>query len=150
MEISEDGIRIRSPDGHQEAVLEVAGEIRFGPPYFHLRVQDKQFPTRTFGKELVWSPDSRFLLVQEWQSTTEQDGPQTRMVAFDFAEGRECVLAKATHGFVYPIGFLGRVLRYRKSYGGMTMDYEQEWPRAEGWTAISGLTDDRPWTAARG
>ena len=138
-------IRTLSPDGTQEAVLEIAGEIRFGPMYFRLRVQNRQFSTRIFGETVVWSPDSRFLLVQEWHTTSERAEPQTTLlVAFDFVEGRECVLAKAAQGFVYPVGFLGGVLRYRKTYyGGMTIDYEQDWPRSEGWTVMSGLTPAR-------
>lgn len=104
-------IRSQSPDGRREAVLEYAGEIRFGPPYYYLRLLGAAILKRLFGSSLMWSPDSRFLLVQEWLSTSERDGPRTQIVVFDFLDGRECSLAKADQGFVEPLGLEGKTLR---------------------------------------
>jgi len=130
-----------SPNGQYEATLEWVGEIRFGPAYYRLYIRGRVLSDRVFGSEFIWSPDSRFLLVQEWLTTSEAEGPNTMLVAFDVQHGRECALAKASHGFVDAIGVLDNVVRYRKSYysEGKTIDYEQDFPPSELWVISRGL-----------
>lgn len=84
-----------SPDGKREARLVIAGEIRFGPQYFSLILDGKKLPERSFGEGLLWSPDSRYLAVQEWMTTEESDGPITRALVIDAARSLQCVLAQA-------------------------------------------------------
>nr|WED68851.1 hypothetical protein PJ912_00385 [Pectobacterium colocasium] len=77
-------------------MLICAGEIRFGPPYFSLSIDGKTLDDRVFGKDMLWSPDSRYLAVQEWLSTAERDGPQTALLCIDMLEERQCQISQAT------------------------------------------------------
>lgn len=70
----------KSPDGRHEAELIYAGEIRFGPQYFNLRVDDRSFGSRLFGWGLLWSPDSRILVLTEWHTSDETKGPITSLL----------------------------------------------------------------------
>jgi len=133
--------RALSPDGRHEAALEWAGDVRFGPAYYRLYVHGRRIPRRLFGAELVWSPDSRYLLVQEWLTTSERAGPHTRLVVLDLLEGRECALAEVRQGFVEPVGVEGSLVRFRESYYAprKTIEREQDLPPADRWVKRRGL-----------
>ena|SRR5258708_4359809 len=55
-----------SPDTQHTAHFIYGGEIRFGPPYFSLLVDNYSFGQRIFGDAHLWSPLSNLLAVQEW------------------------------------------------------------------------------------
>ncbi|MEQ9891907.1 hypothetical protein [Pectobacterium aroidearum] len=91
--------KLPSFDRQHTAMLIYAGEIRFGPPYFSLSIDGNALEGRVFGKELLWSPDSRYLAVQEWLSTAERDGPQTALLCIDMLEERQCQISQAAGDF---------------------------------------------------
>ncbi|WP_225084728.1 hypothetical protein U1R68_10210 [Pectobacterium colocasium] len=97
--------KLSSFDQQHNAVLVCIGEIRFGPPYFSLSIDGKALEDRVFGKDMLWSPDSRYLAVQEWLSTAERDGPQTALLCIDVLEERQCQVSQAAGGFKIPLVF---------------------------------------------
>jgi hypothetical protein len=115
-----------SPDNSRKAVLEYANEIRFGPAYYYLKVDDISFGGRVFGDSFLWSPDSRFFAVQEWESTSEKQGPKTRLLLVDLETRRECVLSRAGQGFIIPKQFDNDKLIYTKKYYGKGVENEFE------------------------
>lgn len=113
-----------SPDNSHTAILDYANEIRFGPAYYHLKMDDTSFGERVFGNSYLWSPDSRFFAVQEWESTSETQGPKTRLLLIDFETRRECVLSRADGGFIVPKQFDHDKLIYTKKYPGKGVENE--------------------------
>ena len=65
---------------------------------------------RHFGYRSQWSPDSRYLALQEWREIVEQ--PDTELGVVDMASGREIRVARAKGGFVEPVRFDGTTLVY--------------------------------------
>jgi hypothetical protein len=115
-----------SPDNSYKAIFEYANEIRFGPAYYSLKVGDISFGGRVFGNAFLWSPDSRFFAVQEWDSTSETQGPNTRLLLIDLETQRECVLSRAEQGFIIPKQFDHDKLIYTKKYYGKGVENEFE------------------------
>lgn len=107
-----------APDQEHSAVLEYAGEIRFGPAFYTLVVDKISFGKRVFGNKFLWSPDSRYFAIQEWETVSESLGPQTRLLLIDLEAGRECILSKAEQGFIIPQKFEDGKLVYTKEYHG--------------------------------
>lgn len=89
----------RVVEGTTDVVLEYAGEIRFGPQYFHLwmRIGDRPSDGRyfgpgrnvCFGKTMKLSP--RFLVVERWHGSDKPDGS---VMIIDTTEGREAELLR--------------------------------------------------------
>lgn len=111
-----------SPDAQHTAHFLVAGEIRFGPLYFSLSVDDSSFGERIFGDKHLWSPASNMLAVQEWLTTDYGEGPITTLVLIDLDRRREATLVRVTKGFVVPAAFEASKLVYRKEFGGQATD----------------------------
>jgi hypothetical protein len=105
-----------SPDNKHNAVLEYLNEVRFGPSYYSLTVDKISFGQRIFGNSYVWSPDSRYLAIQEWETISEERGPQTQLLLIDVESERECVLSRAKRGFIVPKKFEKDKLIYVKKY----------------------------------
>ena len=105
-----------SPDNEHRVTLEYLNEIRFGPPYYSLRIDDIFFGKRIFGNSYLWSPDSRFFAIQEWETTMEGAGPQTHLLLIDVHAKRECILSRAEKGFIIPQKFETTKLIYVKEY----------------------------------
>nr|WP_240349019.1 hypothetical protein [Pectobacterium versatile] len=93
--------RLPSFDRQHTAMLICIGEIRFGPPYFSLSIDGKELEGRVFGKDMLWSPDSRYLAVQEWLSTAERDGPQTASVSVFMLNRQTCQRVGEKAKFTY-------------------------------------------------
>ena len=100
-----------SPDTQHTAHFAFSGEVRFGPPYFSLSVDDYSFGQRIFGDAHLWSPSSNLLAVQEWFTLDYSEGPITALVLLDLKLGREATVARATKGLLCP-----KPLRIRSSY----------------------------------
>lgn len=79
----------RSPDDRHVALFTYAGDIRFGPLYWHVTVAGRDFGDRVFGHMATWSSDGRHIALQEWLSTEESHGPRTRLVVVEVDSGRE-------------------------------------------------------------
>src|SRR5215211_4691595 len=105
-----------SPDAQHTAHFAFSGEIRFGPAYFSLTVDDFSFGQRIFGDAHLWSPPSNLLAVQEWLTIDYSEGPITALVLINLERGREATVARATKGFIVPEAFDGSSIMYREKY----------------------------------
>lgn len=107
-----------SPDAQHVARLLFSGEIRFGPAYYALELDDYSFGERIFGEAHLWSSSSRYLAVQEWLTLDYSEGPITALVLIDVRSRRETVVVRTTKGFGIPEAFEGDTLSYRQEFGG--------------------------------
>lgn len=109
----------KSPDGSHILRFDLEGEIRFGPTYYRAEVNRSVIPAKIFGDIALWSPDSRFLVLQEWLTTDYTSGPQTALHVIDFVHSRSVRASWADKGFITPIRFDGETLVYKKQYFGI-------------------------------
>src|SRR5262245_59515401 len=94
-----------SPDTLHITHFALAGEIRFGPFYYALSVDDYSFGQRIFGTAHLWSHSSAFLAVQEWLTIDYSEGPITALLLIDVRLRRAAALARATKRFLVPESF---------------------------------------------
>jgi hypothetical protein len=127
-----------SPDLSHKAVLRFVGEVRFGPAHYSLTVDKISFGERVFGHSYLWSPDSHFFAVQEWETNSESRGPQTRLLLIDVDLNQECVLSRAERGFIVPQKFEKDKLIYTKEYHhpSMIKEFEIEFLSVDRWDNI--------------
>jgi len=124
--------------------LTYIGETRPDSSYYRLSI-DKfplSFEDRVFGKVCLWSPESRFLVVQEWKETNELNAPKSYLLLIiDILTNRECVIAsvEAEKGNILPESFIGESLMYTVIYYGqfgMTKNFESKFPQLNNWQTI--------------
>ncbi|HSO10972.1 MAG TPA: hypothetical protein VLT51_01260 [Anaerolineales bacterium] len=133
-----------SPDKKQKAVLTYLGEVQSGPSYYSLSIEKypHSFANRIFGKVCLWSPESRFLSVQEWKETHEANMPKfCQLLVIDVLAGRECLIASVdgAKGNILPEGFIGESLMYTVIYYGQfgtTKSFESRFQYLDGWQTI--------------
>jgi hypothetical protein len=106
----------KSPNGTHTATLHYSGEIRFGPEYHELSIDDHLFKGRLFGSALAWSQDSRYLAAQEWLTTDYGAGPVTRAAIFDLERGVYAALRTTDKGFAQDFIFSSEVFIYKKHF----------------------------------
>jgi hypothetical protein len=134
-----------SPDKKRNAVLTYLGETQSGSSYYSLSI-DKDplaFAGRIFGKVCLWSPESRFLSVQEWKETNEAIQPKSYLLLIiDLVARRECVVASVdgAKSNILPEGFIGESLMYTVIYDGQfgtTRNFESKFQYLDGWQTIN-------------
>ena len=133
-----------SPDKKQKATLTYLGATQSGLSYYTLSI-DKfphSFADRIFGKVCIWSPESRFLSVQEWKEFDGSNAPKFfELLIIDFLAGRECLIASVdgSKGSILPEGFIGESLMYAVLYYGQfgtTKSFESRFQYLDGWQTI--------------
>jgi hypothetical protein len=107
-----------SPDSQHTAHFAYSGEIRFGPPYFSLAVDDHIFLERIFSDVHLWSPSSTLLAVQEWLTLDYSEGPMTALALIDLSRNCEASVARVRKALSVPVAFEGSLVVYRTDYGG--------------------------------
>lgn len=132
-------IHAPSPDAQHIAHFVASGEIRFGPLYFSLSVDDYSFGERIFGDAHLWSPSSKLLAVQEWLTLDYSAGPITILLLIDLDLRREATLARVTKGFVVPEAFDGPDIVYRKDYAGQAgvPRFNLDITKIKAWSALA-------------
>ena len=133
-----------SPNKKHNAVLTYLGETQSGSSYYSLSVDKNPlaFVNRVFGNICLWSPDSRFLVVQEWKETHEVIQPKSYLLLIiDLAARRECIVASVdgAKSNILPEGFIGESLMYKVIYEGQfgtTKNFESKFQYLDGWQAI--------------
>tara|TARA_R110002050_G_scaffold14828_2_gene46428 strand:+ start:1752 stop:2147 length:396 start_codon:yes stop_codon:yes gene_type:complete len=130
---------LKSPDGRHDAVLITVGEIRFGPVYCELKIDGIAQINRIFGEELKWSPDSRFLAVEEWLTTDYVSGPITRAAIFDLEAHRCTALKPAERGFCRDFHFEEKTFVYKKNFKGRgeIIELEVDLGSVSGWSRFN-------------
>ena len=134
-----------SPNKKHNAALTHLGEIQSGPDYYSLSI-DKYplaFADRVFGKVCLWSPESRFLAVQEWKDIEDKTilPKYYLLLIIDVLTKRECIIAnvEAAKGNILPESFIGESLMYTVIYYGqfgMTKSFESKFQYLNGWQPI--------------
>lgn len=110
-----------SPDGEHVVVLTHEGEIRFGPAYYTATLDGRPLEGRVFGRRVLWSDDSRFLVMQQWDNTVESRGAWTTLFVVRLADYGYDDTA-SVHGFMEEMRFEGSVLHYEQNRYGMMND----------------------------
>lgn len=111
------------------------GEIRFGPTYYKIKLDEQLIENRIFGFEFKWHPNSTFLALQEWLTTDFQKGPITTLTLIDLQKGKFARISTAEKGFIKPIEFTNNIIIFEKEYlaNGKTEEYEIELDEIKNW-----------------
>ncbi|NRA69265.1 MAG: hypothetical protein HRU19_32645 [Pseudobacteriovorax sp.] len=96
-----------------------AGEIRFGPIYYKLELNDAELPNRIFGYDHRFSYDSKYLALQEWLTTDYQKGPITRVLLIDLPGEKFSEFEKVAKGWVKPIEINDKEVVFEKTFFSM-------------------------------
>lgn len=124
-----------SPDQRHEVQWIDLGEIPFGPAYGEIKIQGQTLAYRVFGRTVMWSPDSRYLALQEWLSTCRSQGPYTKLLILDFVKQQRLEASTAKGGFISPLRFEQDKVIYLKEYfkKGTIGEYEMDLQSCERW-----------------
>jgi len=133
-----------SPNKKRKAVLTLIDESQADHAYYSLSIDElpNSFASRIFGKICLWSPESRFLAVQEWKETDEAGVPKfCQLLLVDVLARSECVIAnvEGVKGNILPESFIGESLMYTVIYYGqfgMTKSFESKFQYLNGWQSI--------------
>ena len=137
-------IVLPSPNKKYKAVLTYIGEIQADQARYFLSIDGLpySFAERVFGEVCLWSPESRFLAVQEWKETDEASEPRScLLLIIDVLAKRECIIAnvEGTKGDILPESFIGESLMYTVTYYGqfgMTKSFETKFRYLDGWRTL--------------
>ena len=128
-----------SPDAQHIAHFAYSGDIRFGPPYFSLSVDDYSFGQRIFGDAHLWSASSKLLAVQEWLTLDYSEGPIISLVLMDFHLGREVTVEQVIKAFLVPVALEDLKIVYRKDRAGNegTQRFEVDIAKLTEWSEMA-------------
>ena len=134
-------IVLPSPNKKYKVILTYVGEIQADQACYSLSIEGLpySFAERIFGQVCLWSPESRFLAVQEWMETDETNAPKyCLLLIIDVLAKRECIIAnvEGTKGDILPESFIGESLMYTVTYYGqfgMTKSFETKFRYLDGW-----------------
>ena len=137
-------IVLPSPNKKYKAVLTYVGEIQADQACYSLSIDGfpYSFAERVFGQVCLWSPESRFLTVQEWIEIDEDSAPRyCLLLVIDMLARRECIIAnvEGTKGNIFPESFIGESLMYTVIYYGqfgMTKSFESKFRYLDGWQTL--------------
>jgi hypothetical protein len=118
---------LRSPDGAYEIVRDEFLEIRMGSPTFaSLEIVGSACATagRSFGEAVRFSPDSRYLAVEELLKTSP---PETRAVVFDLRRGSEWVAHVQAPGFIRQLEWEAPSRLSIRAWSHLTSDTRHVW-----------------------
>lgn len=137
-------IVLPSTNKKYKAILTYIGEAQAKQAGYSLSIEgfSYSFGDRVFGEVCLWSPESRFLAVQEWIETDEENAPKAcLLLIIDLLARRECVIAnvEGTKGNILPESFIGESLMYTVIYFGqfgMTKSFETKFRYLDGWQTL--------------
>ncbi len=137
-------IVVPSPNKKYKVALTNISEIQADQAYYSLSIEGlpHSFADRIFGKVCLWSPTSRFLVVQEWKGFEDDSEPNScLLLIIDLLARRECIIAnvEGTKGVILPESFIGESLMYTVIYYGqfgMTKSYESKFQYLDGWQTL--------------
>ncbi len=132
-----DESRSDSPNDQHHAILTFDGEIRFGPCYFSLSINDRSFGNRIFGQCVLWSPDSSTVCLQEWHTTNYSAGPITSLLLVRPDDWTYFAFPRIDRGWASPNHFLDDSLVLAHTEDHLTAKAERE-------TDLEKITDWSP------
>jgi len=129
---------MKSPDGKHIAELICEGEIKFGPAFYSLKIDDSKINGRIFGHKIKWSDDSRYMATEEWLTTDYQKGPITRVALIDLKLKKLSEFKTIEKGFAEDFNFEGACLIYKKHFydKGIIKEVEVEIASIDNWKKI--------------
>ena len=139
-----DPIIFPSPNKKYKAALTRIGNLQADQEIYSLSIDGlpHSFENRIFGKSCLWSPTSRFLVVQEWKGIDDDSTPISCMLLiFDLIGRRECIIAnvEGIKGNILPESFIGESLMYTVIYYGQfgtTKSFESKFQYLDGWQTL--------------
>jgi hypothetical protein len=115
------------------------GEVRYGPAYFSIRLDGRILADVVVGEEGLWLNDALYA-AQEWLTTEERFGPNTRVLLIDAARRVSSKFRVLEHGFVDSFGIQDGLIRYKKrkysTRGESVIEAEVELKDIQNWTPI--------------
>ena len=137
-------IVIPSPDKKRKASLSHLGTIQSGREFYSLTIDGIpiSLQNRVFGRDCLWSHDSRFLSVQEWKEYDAVAEPKSYLLLIlDLLTRRECIVAEVdgSKSEIHPQEFMGDSLMYTVFYEGqfgITKNFESNFQHLTGWQAL--------------
>ena len=137
-------IVFHSPNKKHKAILTYFVEVQADQGYYTLSIDGIPYSStdRIFGRVCLWSPESRFLAVQEWKEMDESGTPKfCLLLVIDVLARRECIIAnlERARGNILPESFIGESLMYTVIYGGqfgITKSFESKIQYLSGWQSI--------------
>lgn len=121
--------------GHTITLVD-KGEIRFGPSYFEMLIDNKMLPNKCFGMN-IWMFDNLLFGAEEWLTTSEHNGPMTRLVLFDLRKMQYSPM-KEIHGFPEIARMEESNLIYVRREKNWNTEVEIAIDKIESWSAIFG------------
>lgn len=130
---------IHSPDNKHKIDLQYESEIRFGPPYYKLKIDGKKIKRKLWGDTILWSPDSKFVALQEWLTTDYSKGPITRLVLIDIHTKKYSNFRTVEKGFTENYQFTDESIIYEKHYkaSGSINKVEVDFENINNWKKLS-------------
>lgn len=96
-----------------------AGEIRFGPRFFNLKINEQQLNNRIFGEEIYQSSEDRYVALQEWLTTEYTQGPITRPFIIDRRNLTFTTLSNGKRGFAGEFEIVDGIFTYSQMNKGL-------------------------------
>lgn len=96
-----------------------AGEIRFGPRFFNLKINEQQLNNRIFGDEIYQSSEDRYLVLQEWLTTEYTKGPITRPFIIDRRKLMFTTISDGKKGFASKFEIVDGIFTYSQINKGL-------------------------------
>lgn len=130
-----ENIPIRSPNKLHSLKFIYQSEIRFGPMYFRVIINNGSLKNRVFGDEFKWHSNSEYLALQEWLTTSERKGPRTALAIINLENELIARVSEAKGGFIKPIKFEGNKIIFDKGFynRGVTQEYEIDLDNINNW-----------------
>lgn len=105
-----------SPDGNYILSFKYIGDIRFGPSFFRMKINNNIVKDMYFARNFLWSTDSRYLAVQKWIELDPHNGPHTSIFLMDMKRDVWVEIAPTYKGLVSPVRLSKDHLVYSKEY----------------------------------
>ncbi len=96
---------MRSPNGKFEVFKINYTEVRMGSPLFgslDIIGSPVKLGERWFGEPMCFSPDSKYLAIQELYSSKD-GGPNTKLILIELETGKEIFVKRLKGGFLNPV-----------------------------------------------
>ena len=132
---------IPSPGDAHSAVLKVVGEIRYGPRYNAVLVDDLELKGIHVGDDAEWLTP-HLLAAQEWDHAAGREGPDTRLLLLDAERALMCRGPIIARGLVEGFRLEAGRVDYRVQYYGDLPDHPEmersfNLPQAQNWVAYA-------------
>lgn len=105
-----------APDKKNSFEFIYEGEIRFGPPFYKIKLNGQFLENKLFGFEFKWDSNSKYLALQEWETIDYKKGPITNLFLINLENLQFSRLFQTTKGFVYPSKFENDYLIAERQY----------------------------------